>query len=493
MSAPLSRQWPGTGFLFTLIFLTSVATANRSVAVDEPAKAASKPRNVLFIIADDLNNALGCYGHPLVKSPQIDRLARRGMRFDRAYCAFPLCNPSRASFLTGQRPDTTGVLENGTHFRKNLPDVVTLPQHFQKHGYYVARVGKLFHYGVPNQIGTSGLDDPPSWLEVVNPRGRDKDDEDKIVTITPGTGFGATLSWLAAEGTDAEQTDGIGAAAAVRLLEEHGSGDRPFFIAVGFYRPHTPYVAPKSYFDLYPLESITPVTEPGRAGVPAPALTVNPPNYGISLDLQRNAIQAYHAATSFMDAQVGKLIDALDRLGLAESTVVVFTSDHGYHLGEHGLWQKQSLFEESARVPLIIAAPGSKAKGKASSRLVEHVDLYPTLADLCGLPAPMGRPGRSVRALLDDPAQPWKQAALTQVRRGNAKTGGFLGYAVRTERYRYIEWDGGRQGRQLYDHDADPRELNNLADDPRHTETMTRLKQLLQEAIRGSTGSRSPG
>jgi iduronate 2-sulfatase len=470
-----------------VLFCSGLLTAGRPcpAAAADPAPAL----NVLFIMADDLNNALGCYGHPLVKSPNIDRLARRGVRFDRAYCGFPLCNPSRASLWTGQRPDVTQVQENTTYFRKHLPDVVTLPQLFQKHGYYVARVGKLYHYGVPNQIGTSGLDDPPSWLEVVNPRGRDKDDEDKIFSIKPGTGYGATLSWLAADGTDSEQTDGIGAAAAIRLLEQHA--DHRFFLAVGFYRPHTPYVAPKTYFDLYPLEKIALAAEPGREGVPAPALTVTPANYGISADLQRQAIQAYHASTSFMDAQVGKLLDALDRLKLAERTVVVFTSDHGYHLGEHGLWQKQTLFEEAARVPLIVAAPGMKAQGTTSPRLVEHVDLYPTLADLCALPVPADLPGRSFRALLDDPTQAGKEAALTQLRRGGGMAAdGYKGYSIRTERYRYTEWDGGRRGTQLYDHQTDPHELHNLADDPNRAQTVDQLKRLLQEALNGTTKSR---
>ncbi len=325
------------------------------------------------------------------------------------------------------------------------------------------------------QIGTSGLDDPQSWQEVVNPRGRDKDDEDKIFSIKPGTGFGATLSWLAADGTDEEQTDGRGATAAIKLLEQHRN--EPFFLAVGFYRPHTPYVAPKPYFGWYPLDKLALAAEPDddRSDIPGLALTVKPPNYGLTEDLQRQAIEAYFASISLMDAQVGRLLDALDRLGLAEKTVVVFLSDHGYHLGEHGLWQKMTLFEESARIPLIIAAPGMKAAGQGCGRLVESVDVYPTLADLCGLSAPAGLAGRSLRPLLDDPQQPWKKAAFTQVRRQEGK----LGRSVRSERWRYTEWDEGREGRELYDHDNDPHEYRNLADDPAQAEVVKEHQALL--------------
>jgi uncharacterized sulfatase len=446
--------------------------------------------NVLLIVSDDLCTALGSYGHRIVKSPNIDRLAARGVRFERAYCQFPLCNPSRSSFLTGLRPDHTRVYENSTQFRKHIPDVVTMPQTFSKQGYFAARVGKLYHYGVPNQIGTDGLDDPTSWQQVVNPRGRDKDDEDLnlIYSLTPKQ-YGGTLSWLAADGTDEEQTDGIGAAAAIKLLEEHKDG--PFFLGVGFYRPHTPYVAPKPYFSMYPKESILlpQVASDERARHPAAAfLSHKQEQDQMTDDLRRQAIQAYHASTTFMDTQVGKLLAALDRLGLAERTIVVMTSDHGYHLGEHGLWQKMSLFDQSARVPLVIYDPRSKANGQVSPRTVELVDLYPTLADLCGLPAPAGLDGRSLRPLLDNATAGWDKPAYTQVSRGTPtatgaptpkKGPGFMGRSVRTERYRYTEWDDGRQGVELYDYETDPDESRNLAELPEHAATVADMRRLL--------------
>lgn len=445
--------------------------------------AAEQKLNVLYIAVDDLNNALHCYGHSMVKSPHVDRLAAQGTRFDRAYCQFPLCSPSRSSFLTGLRPDTTGVKDNAVEFRKNIPDVVTLPQMFQNNGYFVARVGKLFHYGVPLQIGTSGLDDPPSWMLVRNPRGRDRDDEPKIFSLEPGK-FGGTPSWLSADGADEEQTDAIGAAETIKLLE--ANKDKPFFIACGFYRPHTPYVAPHKYFDLYPRDKLPLPQFPSndRVDIPAPALSQHPAKYNMDEKLTREALQAYYASITFMDAQVGKLLAALDRLKLRDKTIVVFHSDHGYHNGEHGgLWQKQSLFEESARIPMIISAPGQKTVGQGSGAVAELVDLYPTLADLCGLKAPANLPGRSLRPQLDDPSVKGKPAAITQVRRGGGpmgKAASFAGYSLRTERWRYTEWDGGKQGVELYDHDNDPGEFTNLAQDEKHAKVVAELKELLR-------------
>jgi uncharacterized sulfatase len=458
------------------------------IALARPAVADEK-MNVLFIVSDDLtNNTLAAYGNTKARSPNFDRLAGKGVRFDRAYCQFPLCNPSRASFLTGLRPDTTRVYENATQFRKNVPDVQTLPQTFRKAGYFVARVGKLYHYGVPGQIGTDGLDDPPSWEKVVNPRGRDKDDEEKdlIFSLTPqakGSGrYGGTLSWLAADGTDAEQTDGIGAAETIKLLE--AKRDRPFFLACGFYRPHTPYVAPKKYYEMFPTDKFTlPVVEKER--MPASAYASARPQQDAMSDVQRcEALQAYHASTTFMDAQLGRVLEALERLKLADRTIVVFFSDHGYHLGEHGLWQKMSLFENSARVPLVIHDPRAKGNGKVCARTVELVDLHATLADLCGLDAPK-TDGKSLKPLLADPAAKWDRPALTQVRRpaGKKKKGSpVMGYSIRTEQYRYTEWAEGKQGVQLFDYRTDPNEQKNLANDPQYRDVVTRLKVALVSA-----------
>jgi choline-sulfatase len=443
------------------------------------SEAVQAPRlNVLFLIADDLNNDLGAYGAP-VRSPNIDKLAARGVRFDRAYTQYPLCSPSRSSLLTGRRPNATGVLTNprqnnplSPHFREKLPEAVTLPQLFRTNGWFAARVGKLYHYGVPDTIGTGGLDDYPSWDLTINPRGRDREVHDRIFSLRPGQ-FGGTVSWLADDAPDTEYTDGIAAAEAVRLLERFKRNGQSFFLAVGFYRPHTPYVAPKRYFDLYSRDRIDlpKLSDADRSRTPEAAYrSALKEQDAMTDDQRREAIQAYWASITFMDAQVGHVLDALDRLGLSDSTIVVLTSDHGYHLGDHGLWQKMSVFERSARVPLIIAAPGASARGATARGVTELVDLYPTLADLSGLKPKAPVDGVSLVPMLRDPATTVKDAAFTQVRNG---------YSVRTDRWRYIEWEGGEQGAQLYDMDKDPAETTNLAKDAQHAATVNDLRARL--------------
>ncbi|RPJ60166.1 MAG: DUF4976 domain-containing protein [Acidobacteria bacterium] len=446
--------------------------------------AQSRPQqNVLFIALDDLNAHLGCYGDALSQSPNIDDLARSGVRFDRAYCQFPLCSPSRSSLMTGLRPDSTRIYELTTHFRQTVPDAVTLPQLFKQNGHFTARVGKIYHYGVPGDIGSCGLDDWKSWNQAVNPRGRDKDEESLLTNYTPKRGLGSSLSFLAAEGADEEQTDGICATEVIRLLEKHRNA--PFFIASGFYRPHCPYIAPKKYFDLHDLGRIRVPkvpTEAERKLIPDNALfSTRPwPWFGVAESEAAKSILAYHASISFVDAQVGRIVKALRRLQLWENTTVVLWSDNGYHLGEHGLWKKQSLFENSARVPLIIAGAGVTVPGRVCKRTVELLDIYPTLADLCGLSAATHLEGASLRPLLSDPSAEWKRPAYTQVKRGNAP-----GYSVRTERWRYTEWGGGASGLELYDYETDPEEQKNLVAVPEFQAVVSEMKGLLRR-IAGS-------
>ena len=440
-----------------------------------PTKVAG-PLNVLFIAVDDMNNDLGCYGHSLVQSPNIDRLSQMGTRFERAYCQYPFCGPSRASIMMGLRPSTTGHYRNNLHIREQMPDVVTLSQMFRNNGYFAARVGKIYHYRNPNDIGTDSFDDPDSWDYTFNPRGRDKDEEDLLIDYTPQRSIGSSLNWMMANGAGEEQTDGVGATEVIRLLEERK--DEPFFIAAGFYRPHCPFVAPKRYFDLYPYDQITLPDEPADDldDIPEIAFWTNPPYWGLNEEQRRHTIRAYYSTISFVDAQVGRLLEAMDRLELWENTIVVFWSDHGYLLSEHGQWMKQSLFEESARVPLIIVSPDQSSRGRASYRTVELVDLYPTLADLTGLTPPPALEGVSLRSLLDEPDAQWDRPAFTEAWRH-----GKPGYSVRTERWRYNEWDYGEAGLELYDHENDPNEYTNLAHDPEYAEVVAELSALIQE------------
>jgi len=435
--------------------------------------------NVLFIAIDDLNTRLGCYGFEHVRSPNIDRLASEGVRFDRAYCQFPSCGPSRTSVLTGLRPSETGMLHNRMSFRDLAPDAVTLPQLFRANGYYVARVGKIFHQRVPLDIGTSGSDDPGSWDEVVNPIGRDRADEDLLTIYTPQLGIADTMGYLKADGEDIEQTDGKVASESIRLLEERGAD--PFFLAVGFYRPHIPYIAPKNYFDLYDLEDtrLPRLPEDYRETVPAAALSSTPdwPNFYTTEEQAGECILAYEACVSFVDTQVGRVLAAIDRLSLRDNTIVVLWGDHGYHLGEHGLWRKNSLYEESARAPLIFRAPGMEPNQSDCHRLVEFVDIYPTLADLAGIGIPEGLSGISLMPLLKNPQSEWNRPAYTQTLFLGAP-----GYSVRTDRWRYTEWgDEAEQGIELYDHQSDPKEMINLGDSEAHAKTRQGLRQLIAE------------
>jgi iduronate 2-sulfatase len=438
--------------------------------------------NVLFLICDDLNCDLGSYGHPLVHSPNIDRLAARGVRFERAYCQFPLCGPSRASFMTGLYPDQTLVQRNAIYIREHVPNVVTIPQTFRSAGYFATRIGKIFHYNVPKHIGTGGHDDPYSWNYTINPRGRDKDDEGLIFSLRPGS-FGGTLSWLAADGDDSEQTDGIAANAAVEQLRNFAKTRQPFYLAVGLYRPHTPYVAPKKYFDHYPLDEIRvpSVPEGYLQTLPQPAVKsiTRKDQQGMATELAQQAMQAYYASITFADAQIGLILQALEETGLNENTVVLFTSDHGYHMGEHGHWQKTTLFENAARVPLIVAGPGVTARGQVCASPVEMVDFYPTLAELCGLQAPDFISGVSLAPALRDVNHRPRESALTQYANG---------YSLRTDRYRYTEWGtDGDQGAELYDSQSDPAEMTNLANRAAHRAQVAELSQMLRERIKAAS------
>ncbi|WP_231753625.1 sulfatase [Rosistilla carotiformis] len=448
--------------------------------------AADARPNVLFIISDDLNNSLGCYGHPIVKSPNIDRLAARGVRFDRAYCQYPLCGPSRNSMLTGLYPNSTGIHANSLIFRQTIPQHHSLSQAFRLDGYFAGRIGKLYHYNVPKSVGTNGHDDPGSWELELNPAGCDRlEEEPEIFSLRKGS-FGGTLSWLASSHPDEDHTDAMLAEDAQWVLERCAKRrDRPFFLAVGFYRPHTPYVAPKKYFEPYPLDQMPVVQgwEEDQKDIPKLGLGSHKKDHELLTDdLRRQAIQAYYASISFMDAQVGRLLDSLDELGLSDNTIVVFTSDHGYHMGEHGLWQKMSLFEESARVPLIIAGPGVAKPGSVAESPVGLIDLYPTLTKACAVPSPENLQGQNLQPMLADPSAMGRGWTISQVKRGGKPP--VFGYTIRTPDWRYTQWgDGGAKGEELYDHRSDPQELTNLAGDSAHTATIADLKQKIDQAI----------
>ncbi|MCL4783020.1 MAG: sulfatase [Bryobacterales bacterium] len=443
----------------------------------------AKKRNVLFIATDDMNNSLGCYGHPLAKTPHLDGLAARGVRFDRACCQYPLCSPSRTSIMTGLSPDATRVYDLKLRFRETVPRVTTLPQHFQQNGYYAARVGKIYHYGVPSEIGTDGLDDKASWNHVVNPKGVDKIEEPKITNYTPQRGLGSSASYYVSPAPDEQHTDGITVDATLDLMAKHRND--PFFLAAGFYRPHVPLIAPSKYFDKVPLSSVDAVPfSPSEMEIaPKWAYFTNPPNWNMTEQQVREIRRAYFASIMFVDSNVGKLLAGLKKLGLDGNTTIVFWSDHGYALGEHGQWMKQALWETVARVPFIMAGAGVEGRGRPCGRTVELLGLYPTLSEICGLAnRPAHLQGTSFLPLLRNPNAAWDHPAITQVRRRAEDP--LMGYSIRNERYRYSMWDDAREGEEFYDYRNDPREMKNLAGiEGAHTAIQHELAARLRKTI----------
>ena len=459
-----------------------------SSATQSPVPERSQQRpNVLFIAVDDLRVEVGCYGNTPAKSPNIDRLAGRGTLFTRAYCQQSVCNPSRASVLTGLRPDTLGVWDLRTHFRQKKPDVVTLPQMFKQHGYHVQDIGKMFH----NYRQDDFKGDAVSWsVPAMLHYGSHYVDDQVQVEGTPPPNLATLEKTECRDVPDEAYLDGRVAAEAVKALRQ--IKDRPFFLAVGFWKPHLPFNAPKKYWDLYDRSAIDlPANPDAPTDVPPIALQNYQidPKKNLTDDDVRELRHGHYAAISYLDAQVGKVLSELDRLGLREKTIIVLWSDHGLHVGEHGLWSKTTCFELDTHVPLIIATPDHKG-GQRTNSLVELLDLYPTLADLCSLPAPENLEGVSLRPILKDPTASVKAAAFSQHPRppyGRGKDPQVMGYSIREARYRYNEWLDFKTGRvvarELYDHADDPRETVNLAGREENAAIVRRLASQMDEAL----------
>lgn len=487
--------------------------------------ATARPRpNVLFLAIDDLRPELGCYGADYIHSPNIDRLAKSGMVFRRAYCQQAVCSPSRSSLMTGTRPDTTKVWDLTTHFRKALPEVVTLGQHFRENGYFVQGMGKIYH---------GGLDDPQTWSVpwqtpkaakyalpenvALDSRNRgDAADTGKAKTSKKSqaesqadpdgpqpSGFNVRgPAFECADVADDTYQDGKVAELAMATLRQRSQQQEPFFLAVGFIKPHLPFIAPKKYWDLYDPTKIS--LAPNRfRPKDAPDYAVQPggelrnyhgiPEGSIPDDLARHLKHAYYAAISYTDAQVGRILDELDRLGLASNTIVVLWGDHGWKLGEHDAWCKHSNVENDVHAPLILSAPGMSQRGASTEALVEFVDIYPTLSELAGLPLPSHLEGTSFAPLLADPMRPWKSAAFSQYPRQAGKTGNqsLMGYSMRTDRYRFTVWVERKDHRkiaatELYDEQADPQENTNISGLPANAALVAHLMAQWQQGWQGA-------
>ena len=470
-----------------LIFCSSLFLSfHLPVAAQYGPKTKRPKYNVLFIIADDLRPELGTYGNSIIKTPNIDKIATRGTRFDRAYAQYPLCNPSRSSLLNGRYPTQTGIMNNNDYFRVTHPDDVTLPQYFKEHGYSTLRTGKIFHGGIDDEVSWTDGGEPTD--PAITERGKPGAAPPRQTTLTTGAGGGENQSdrIVILDGNGESHGDYKVATRAIDFLDRYK--DKPFFLAVGFVKPHSPPTAPKKFFDLYDVNKIQlPVdfTSTPKAPSGFPDISIPPRNADLfigreaSPDQAREMIRAYYASVSFMDSQVGRVMDELVKLGLDKNTIVVFWGDHGYHLGEKGKWSKAySMWNIGLRVPLVIAMP--RARPQHTTRVVELIDLYRTLADVCGLPSPNEIEGRSFARLLKSPNANWDFPAYSVTAYRNS-----IGKSVITNRWHYVEWDDGKSGTMLLDLEKDPLELKNLSDDPKYASVVVEMKRLLSQMPKG--------
>ena len=478
--------------------------------------AASKP-NVLFIAVDDLRPEMGCYGNKVVKTPNLDRIAARGMVFNRAYVQQAVCSPSRTSLLTGRRPDATKVWDLETHFRVALPNTVTLPQHFKANGYHTAALSKIYHKGFEDgrswnephwyPSGNAVDTDPVDWTKQIKTKHSvtveeyskavSPDDNDKPATRPNGKPAKRGPAFEVSPKSDDELPDGATAAEAVKRLHDLKTKGKPFFLAVGFLKPHLPFVAPKKYWDLYdPNQIPVPAFDRLPAGAPEFAGHNNgelhnypgvPKENPIPADFAKQLRHGYYACISYTDAQIGKVLDALEKEGLADNTIIVLWGDHGWQLGEHGLWHKHTNFEIAARAPLLISVPKQKTAGQKCNAPVEFVDVYPTLADLCGLPKPTGLAGSSLKPFIENPATPMAKVAISQYPRNAGQAGAVMGYSIRDERWRATFWRERTGSKivatELYDEQNDPNETVNLAAKPEHKALLETLAKSLPPVL----------
>lgn len=501
-------QYKNLGYLTVgaVVGSASVTSAFPQSVSASNTDSKQRPMNVLFLISDDMRAELNVYGSQMARTPNLDRLAAQGVRFERAYCQYPLSGPSRSSLLTGRRPTTSGLYGNREWFGATYPDWVSLPKYFRQNGYAVLRTGKVFH---------GGVDDTDAWTE----GGEQRRVNSPVNTAPPSYVSEAEYyahvermtradlaqaahsdRWEAVEG-EAVKTQGDTKVAdrAIEYIKRSKEAAQPFFIACGFSKPHSPLIAPKEFFDLYPPESIIlppdfaslPMVPPG---FPAAAIRHNTADLFISRSASpedaRDMIRAYLACVSYVDWNVGRVLAELDRQGLRENTIIVFWSDHGYQLGEKGKWSKAgSLWEQGTRVPFLILDPRANGNGKTSPRTVEMVDIYPTLVDLCGLPQPKGLDGVSLAPLLNNPYAEWNRPAYTV---WNEHGKGITGVSVRTERWRYAEFFGIGAGAFLTDPINDPNELKNLANDPKYTDVVAKMHQLASEYVAGKAELAAP-